>query len=208
MADELQALLDRLSEQELKKIDAQRQDIIAQAKKEADDIIKDAKDKAGQIVGDAERESSLLAVKGEEALRQAARDVLLALRGEFEERVRKAAGDVMKNTLRDNAQLAGILSQVISAYLAHSGDNADLRVLLPKTQLDELESVVKAALGEDLRRHCELAPASSLSSGFKLQFKDNDVTYDFSDQALAEAVAAYVNPRLAAIITDKADKSS
>lgn len=208
MANELQALLDRLSEQELKKVDAQRQDIIAQAKKEADDIIKDAKDKAGQIIGDAERESSLLAAKGEEALRQAARDVLLALRGEFEERVRKAARDVMKNTLRDNAQLAGIIGQVVSAYLTRSGDNADLRVLLPQAQLTELESAVKAALGEDLRQRCELAPASSLSSGFKLQFKDNDVTYDFSDQALAEAVAAYVNPRLAAIITDKADKDS
>ena len=32
--------------------------------------------------------------------------------------------------------------------------------------------------------------------------------YDFSDQALAEAVAAYVSPRLAAIITDKAAKDN
>ena len=208
MADELQALLDRLSEQELKKVDTQRQDIIAQAKKEADDIIKEAKKKASQIVSDAEKESSLLAVQGEEALRQAARDVLLALRGELEKRVRKAALDVLKTTLGDSTQFATIISQVVSAYLTQSGDNADLQVLLPKAQLDELETAVKAALGDDLRQHCELAPSSSLSGGFKLVFKDNDVMYDFSDQALAEAVAAYVSPRLAAIITDKAAKDN
>ncbi|MDD4540520.1 MAG: hypothetical protein PHT80_16035, partial [Lentisphaeria bacterium] len=122
MADELQALLDRLSEQELKKVDTQRQDIIAQAKKEADDIIKEAKNKASQIVSDAEKESSLLAVKGEEALRQAARDVLLALRDELEKRVRKAALDVLKTTLGDSTQFATIISQVVSAYLTQSGD--------------------------------------------------------------------------------------
>jgi V/A-type H+-transporting ATPase subunit E len=203
MADELQALLDRLSEQELKKVDAQRQDIIAEAKKEADDIIAQAKNQAENIVADAEKASALFSSKGEEALRQAARDVLLALRGEFEQRVTKVVEELLQSSFADSTQLAAIIAQVITAYLADSGDASDLQILLPQAQLDTLKTAVHSALAADLRQHCELAPSSTLSGGFKLLFKDEGLMYDFSDQALAEAVAAYVNPRLAALITDK-----
>ena len=42
-----------------------------------------------------------------------------------------------------------------------------------------------------------------VTNGFKLAFKDNDVLYDFTDQALADAVASYVGPRIAAALSDK-----
>ena len=66
-----------------------------------------------------------------------------------------------------------------------------------------MSAAVKAKLADNLKERCEFSPAPTVASGFKLAFKNNDVLYDFTDQALADAVASYVGPRIAAAFSDK-----
>ena len=183
MADELQALLDRITDQELKKVDAERELILAQAKTDAAEIIKSAKAEAEATVATARQEAALFTQKGEEALRQASRDVLLALRSELEKRVTGTVEAMMRETLAGE-NLAAVIANLVTQYVAG--------------ELATLEKAVKTRLVEDLRQRCDLAPSAGVAGGFKLVFKNTGVMYDFTDQALAEAVATYLSPQVSA----------
>ncbi len=197
MADELQALLDRITDQELKKVDAEREQILAQAKADAAEIIKSAKTEAEAVVATARQEAALFTQKGEEALRQASRDVILALRSELEKRVTKTVEAMMRETLAGE-NLAGVIANLVSQYVAKQGDIDQIQLLVSPAELATLDKAVKAKLVEDLRQHCDLAPSAAVAGGFKLVFKNSGVMYDFTDQALAEAVGTYLSPQVSA----------
>lgn len=199
MADELQALLDKIKSEGVKKAEQQRDEILDQAQKDADKLIADAREQATKIIADATAEAGVLTQKGEEALRQAARDILLTLRQELQQKVQNTVSSLVKETF-DGEQLAVVIATIVTSFIEKNGENDDITVLVNQSQLDTLEGAVKAKLAENLRQHCTLAPAPGLAAGFKIVFNQNDVMYDFSDQALAEAVATYVGPKIASIL--------
>ncbi|MFA6815462.1 MAG: hypothetical protein WCS73_04120 [Lentisphaeria bacterium] len=205
MAEELQALLDKINEDGLKKTETERDALLSQARVEAAALIKDAKKKSADIIKTAKSEAELLAEKANQALRQASRDMLLGLRSELEKRVSGAVKVLLQENI-DTAGWASLLSSVCTAYLKQDGNEDDLTVLVPEKQLDEIEKMVRQSLAKDLQAHCELAPSAKLSSGFRVEIKGSDVMYDFSDKALMGAIAEFVSPHIAAIITAKDEK--
>ena len=202
MADDLQALLNKINEEGLKKAEQTKADIIAKAQAEAKGIIKKAQEEADDCRAKAQADSQILVQKGEEALRQAARDMMLSLRQQLQSRVKTAVLQLMDATL-DAQQMPGIIAQIVESYLQKDGNEDNLELLINKEQLDTLSAAVKAKLADNLKNQCEFSPAPTVTNGFKLAFKDNDVLYDFTDQALADAVASYVGPRIAAALSDK-----
>ncbi|MBR5837530.1 MAG: hypothetical protein IKZ84_03225, partial [Victivallales bacterium] len=177
-------------------------DIIAKAQAEAKGIIKKAQEEADDCRAKAQADSQILVQKGEEALRQAARDMMLSLRQQLQSRVKTAVLQLMDATL-DAQQMPGIIAQIVQSYLQKDGNEDNHELLVNKEQLDVLSAAVKAKLADNLKDLCEFSPAPTVTNGFKLAFKDNDVLYDFTDQALADAVASYVGPRIAAALSDK-----
>ena len=202
MADDLQALLNKINEEGLKKAEQTKADIIAKAQAEAKGIIKKAQEEADDCRAKAQADSQILVQKGEEALRQAARDMMLSLRQQLQSRVKAAVLKLMDATL-DAQQMPNVIVQIVESYLQKDGNEDNLELLVNPQQLETLSSAVKAKLADNLKARCEFSPSPSVANGFKLAFKDNDVLYDFTDQALADAVASYVGPRIAAALSDK-----
>ena len=202
MADDLQALLNKINEEGLKKAEQTKADIIAKAEADAKAIIKKAQEEADDCRAKAQADSQILVQKGEEALRQAARDMMLSLRQQLQSRVKTAVLQLMDATL-DAQQMPCVIAQIVESYLQKDGNEDNLELLVNPQQLDVLSSAVKAKLADNLKERCEFSPAPTVANGFKLAFKDNDVLYDFTDQALADAVASYVGPRIAAALSDK-----
>ena len=202
MADDLQALLNKINEEGLKKAEQTKADIIAKAQAEAKGIIKKAQEEADDCRAKAQADSQILVQKGEEALRQAARDMMLSLRQQLQSRFKAAVLQLMDATL-DAHQMPNVIVQLVESYLQTDGNEDNLELLVNPQQLDTLSSAVKAKLADNLKARCEFSPSLSVANGFKLAFKDNDVLYDFTDQALADAVASYVGPRIAAALSDK-----
>ncbi len=200
MADELQALLDRIDEEGLKKAEARQSALLTQAQKEAEAIVAEAREQAAKIVSEAGREAELLRQKSEQALRQAARDVLLGVRAELAERVQQAVAGLLRESL-DTTDLAAIVAQLCTAYPTNQGEQENIEVFLGAEKFDRLEAAVKAQLAGDLQKQCQLTPSKSITAGFKVAFSGKDVLYDFTDQALAEAIASHLSPRIAGIIT-------
>ena len=200
MADELQALLDKITEQELQKTEEEKAKILSQAQAEAKDTVRKAEETAKAIVEDAQRDAAILQQKGEEALRQASRDVLLSLRAELEKRVKQAA-EALVNANMSPATIADIIAKLVVSFVKADGSSDDIKVLLNPEEISAVEEALKASLADNLRANCALAPSNAVSGGFKLVFKETGVMYDFTDKALAETVAAGLGGKLASVIT-------
>ena len=199
MADELQALLDRIDRDGIQRGEAEKEKIIAEAKIQAAAIVDEAQKKAAKMVADAKAETEMMRQKSEEAMRQSGRQILLEVRNELQSRVQGAVASLLKAELHPNA-VAEIIATLCTNYLAKQGNEENLAVLVPECQLDALASAVKAKLAENLRERVSLAPSKALANGFKLSFSGSDVLYDFSDEALTEAIAAHLSPSLGAIL--------
>lgn len=198
MADELQGLLDRIRKEGLEQAAGEKEDLLRQAKAEAKAVVDKARAEAEQLVAAARQEAKLLREKGEQSLKQAARDVLLSLRGQLEGRVVEVARSLAAEACTP-AAVAEIVAGLAAAYLEAEKEGR-LEIQIPASQADALRTALAARLGKDLAAHCDLAPVPGLGAGFRLVFSGQDIAYDFSDASLAETMASFLTPRFAATV--------
>ncbi len=200
MADELQALLERINQEGVAKAEEERERILKEARQEADRIVQDAETKAENMVADAREESELLASKGEDSLRQAARDILLSLRQTLQDRMTSVAKACVGREL-DAETLGDVVAQMVGRYMDSGGKVEQLDVLVSEDQAEEIRNYLLAHLGNDLRDNVNVTPLTGMEGGFKLNFNGEDIRYDVSDEALSEALCKFVNPRIAELVS-------
>jgi len=204
MAEELQGLLDRITQDGLQKAESEKQKILDQANEEAKRLVEKAKSEADQILADARREIEKMRATGEAGLRQAARDLVISLETEIKTMMNAiVTGDV--GTAMSPTQLAQIVSNLADAYTKSNGASK-LEAMVSEKQLKELESAFRARLALKFRGGIELKPAPGVEAGIKVSFDGKSVVYDFSSEAVSEMLCAYLNPRLLSIIRNGASK--
>jgi len=199
MADELQALLDRIHSQGIEKTQAESEKLLAEARAGAERILADAKREAEKILSDSRTESATLVSKGRESLQQAARDTLLSLRKELQDRLATVVAACCARAF-DPASVQQLVGELVQSYANQGGQVERVELLVSEESLAGLQDQLLAALGDDLRQRTELKPVRGMSGGIKLVFNGDDVVYDFSDEALASALCAFLNPRLAELV--------
>ena len=206
MAEELQSLLERIQKDGVEKANSERDKILADAKTAAEKIIADAEKKSDEIRKQSEKDVKRNEERAANTIRQAARDVILALNEELQKRlknvVKECAGDAMTPEMMGKLILA-----MQEAYIADAGNaESGIEILLNKKDLAEMEKLVKGALLENLKATPEISIGHDFTAGLKIGFKGNDLFFDFSDEVLSEIICTYVGPRLAGIIQDKKEK--
>jgi len=202
--------------------------IIAAAHKEAADIITRGKadaersEKAGIAALEQASRNLILAFKseiqglldkivaqssaaayGEDALKaaaleQASRNLILAFKSEIQGLLDKIVAQSSAAAYGEDA-LKAALPEVLVAWAAKGGDKP-LDILLTDGDLKKLSSWFNDKLAGELKKGVELKPVRNLSSGFRIAEKDGSAYYDFSAEAVAQLLSAYVNPRLAEIL--------
>ena len=199
MAEELQGLLNRIQQDGIEKSEAERAKIVADAEAKAAKIIADAEAKADAVVKDAEAQSAALEKKAKESIRQAARDVVIALKSEMQDRLNRVAKNAVGEALTPE-QMAGIVQEMVKSYAANPTDN--IEILLPEGSRNRLESGLMNALAADLRDRAKILGEPELEGGLQIGFHDGEVFLDFSDDALADRICSYIGPKLSAILKD------
>lgn len=197
MAEELQALLDRINKEGVQKAEEERDKLISEARQEADKIVSDANEKAEQIIADARKEEKLLEEKGRQALQQAARDTVLSLRS----RLKDIMNEVVQQSIGEGVnseQLAEFIREIITTYAEDQGGEFEVQV--PTDKKEGVEKYLFGQLTEELKKRVNIAPVEDISGGFKISVEDENVEYDFSDEALAEVLCTFLNPRLVEIV--------
>ena len=151
MAEELQGLLDRIQTEGIEKAEAEKATILGNAKAEAAKIIEKAKEEAATIVKKANEEAEISVNKGNAAIRQAARDVLIALRADIEARLKALVTESIGQAMTPDV-MGKIILEMVKAYREKNPtDDATVELLLPQSEAGQMAELLKGSLLANLR---------------------------------------------------------
>jgi V/A-type H+/Na+-transporting ATPase subunit E len=197
----VQELLDKIKREGVDSAEAQAAKILSQAEEKRKAIIAAAEKEAKAIIEAGKLDSARSEESGKAALAQASRDLILAFRAEIE----KVLAGIVKaetETAFDAEALKKVLPAILEAWAKDGRD--ELSVMVPEKDLAVLEAFFKDKLSSKLKAGIELKPLKNLKSGFRVAEKGGAAYYDFSAEAAASMLGAYLNSRLAAIVAEAA----
>ena len=195
---QLQELIDKIKKDGIANAESEAQKIIAEAEKKAQSIIADAEEKSQEIIKNAKAETSKMEKAREEAIIQAGRNMLLSFKDSL---LSELNGLVQTETEKATTKdvLAKLIPETVKAWSKNTQVD-ELSVLLSEKDLSSLQAAFTNELKAEIEKGLEIKPDKTLSSGFRIGVKNGAAYYDFSAESVAELFAAYLNPKVAALI--------
>lgn len=196
----LSGLIEKIKKDGIEEAEKKSQAIILQAEKKAHDIIAKAEGDSKSIIEEAGHEADRLRKQAEESVRQSIRDAILMLKQRAVDLFdavlkRQAAGEISKDVLKE------VIVKLIGNF--KKDGMPDIEVLLSAKEKAELEKAVLNSLTEEMRKGVTFKVSPSVEKGFRIGQKGGDYYYDFTDEAVAEALRTYLNPKLVRIFDGK-----
>ncbi|MCU0248170.1 MAG: hypothetical protein MUC42_16500 [Bryobacter sp.] len=169
--------------------------VIVAAKQQAADIVRAAESRAAQLAREAEERRQQDAMALRQAQERAARDWLLAVRAELNGLLRRLIQRECSAALAGPA-LGELIRGVAVEWMRHGGAK-DLELLLNEQDARALGDSFLARLQAELDAGVSVQPHPDIGAGFQIGGRGEAMRFDFTDVALAESLAAYLNPRFA-----------
>ena len=193
MAEELKHLIEQIQKEGVEKANLEADTIISQAKEKAAKIVAEADGKAADSLKKAETESAAFAERSVKTLEQAARDLLITVGQGCEKVVTETLGKEV-----DGALSGDLLQKIITEVVLQGQSNAALEV--SDTDIASL-SAECAAVAKNSGKAIDLSSSSEILSGFKVTFEGKNASLDYTGEAVAEALAAFLRPELAKTVS-------
>jgi len=201
MEIQVQELIDKIKKDGIKAASEEANRVRAEADTEARRLVDNAKKEADDIIARAKQDAQRSEKAGIAALEQASRNLILAFRDEIQGLLNKIVSESVSASYSDDV-LKSTLPEMLKSWAQNS--QGDLSVLLPEGELNKLQGFFNDKLKDQLNKGVELKANRKLTSGFRISNKEGSVYYDFSAEAVAELLSAYLNPKLAALLKDSA----
>jgi V/A-type H+/Na+-transporting ATPase subunit E len=194
MEADLKNLIEKIKQDGITQAESDAAKIVKDAQNKAEEIIQKAQKQGQEIIDKAEKEIENLKKASNTALKQAARDALLALRvrvSEFFARVikEKVAEELSPDTLKD------IIAKVVENSMKEGV--AEIEVVLSEKDKKALEKTLFSALRKEARERVLLQEKQGIQGGFRIGAKGAGNYLDFTDGAIADGFRRYLNPKLA-----------
>ncbi len=202
MAEELQGLLEKINREGLEKAEQEKKAILEAAEIKAAEIVKAAEEKAAQLATAADADAAKLQQKGEAALRQASRDVVISLKKSLEEALEGALSPVVKAGMSSDS-IANVIEAMVKGFVANGFDlGKGVEVLLSEADKNALEASAFAALKNELSTEVVLKPVKGISGGIKIGVVGEDAKFDITEETVTELLCAYLSPQLVTVIQE------
>jgi len=198
MEIQVQELIDKIKNDGIKTATEEANRIKAEAQAQANHIVESAKKEADSIISGGKLEAEKAEKAGIAALQQASRNLILVFKDEIQAIINKIINDAVKANYSEDI-LKAALPEILKKWAAGT-DN--LALILPENELSKIESFLNDKLKNEIGKGIELKSSRNLSSGFRLSNKEGSVYYDFSSEAVAGLLGAYLNPKLAGLLKD------
>jgi V/A-type H+-transporting ATPase subunit E len=198
---QLQPIIDKLKKDGIESAAEEAARIKVQAETEARHIVEAAKKEAEEIIARGKADAERSEKAGTAALEQASRNLVLAFKGEIQALLDKLIAQETAAAYGEDT-LKAALPELLKAWASKSGDALDL--LLGEGDLKKLQSWFNDKLIAELKKGVELKADRSISAGFRIANRDGSAYYDFSAEAVAQLLSAYLNPRLGEILKTSA----
>ncbi|MFA7565761.1 MAG: V-type ATP synthase subunit E [Alkalispirochaeta sp.] len=197
MDTQLQDIIEKIHNEGVKEAEERAKQIIESAGKQAKEQIEKARNEAEAIRKEADAEAQKLRASGEAALKQASRDLLLSVRKDltalFESVQREAVGESLTPQ-----RMGELIGNLVSNWI--KDESSSLDILVNEKDRDALEHDLKKRLAGKLKEGYQVRPVRGISAGFRASTDSSGAYLDFTDEAISELLAAYLNPRLAEVM--------
>lgn len=200
MEIQVQDLIEQIKRDGVETAETQAKEIVDAAEMQAEKIVADAKAQAEKILADAKQETERMTKSGEDALRQAGRNLLISFR--------ESVSRELEALLRENVcavysseALVQLIATVVENW-AQKPDAEDLSVVLNTETLEKLEENVQAALKEKLQKGVTLKANDNFDGGFRIAVKDGSAYYDYSADAVVELLSNYLSPKVRELLRE------
>ena len=194
MEADLKNLIDKIKQDGVAQAEADASKIVNDARAQADDIIKQAEKEGQDIVFNAKKEADNFKKASDTALKQAARDALLALRVRVSEFFARVVKDKVAEELNPEV-LKDLIVKTVEHFIQAGVE--EIEIVLSEKDKKALEKTLFATLRKEARERVLLQEKQGVKSGFRIGAKDTGSYLDFTDQAIADGFRRYLNPKLA-----------
>jgi V/A-type H+-transporting ATPase subunit E len=198
---QLQELIDKIKRDGIASASDEASRLKSQAEAEAKRIVEAAGKEAEAVIARGRADAERSEKAGVAALEQASRNLVLAFKAEIQGLLDRIVAQGVSASLGEDT-LKSILPDLIKSWAVKGSD--DIALILPEGQLEKLRGYFNEKLAAELRKGLELTSDRNLGAGFRIAGRDGSAYYDFSAEAVAELLSAYLNPRLAEILKNTA----
>lgn len=206
MAEELKELLEKIQREGVDAAEAKKQKIETDAKLHAGKIIEDANKEANSILSKAREEIANLESSSRATLKQAARDMLIALREDIAQTMDKIIRGHVHKAL-DPAEIKKIILDLIKGSAKAGTDK--IIITMNSEDLGKVEKALIGELGSEITKGgIELKHSGQIKGGFTISYDSGKSHYDFTDKSLADYMSAYLNPRLGKILEEAINRGA
>jgi len=199
MAAELQSLLEKIQSEGVDKAQAKAASILAEAEKAAAAKIAEAEKAAEAPLAKAEADAAVLRERSEQAVRQAARDVVL----DVGQSIRQTLERVL---LKDvDAALSGdfletFLATLVKGFAASPDAAGGIQALVAPDQAERLAAYAKARLASAVAGGLLISPDRDVKAGIRVMLAGGRVEHDFTDAAIQAAMSRLMSPALTTMV--------
>ncbi|MCK9614030.1 MAG: V-type ATP synthase subunit E family protein [Candidatus Omnitrophica bacterium] len=204
MAEDLKRLIEKIQKEGIEAAKEKASKIEAQAHAQAQAIISKAKEEANRLLEQAKAEIIRQKEATTNLLRQSARDTVIGLRQEL---LQKLSNVIKKEThaALKAKDLSEILIKLMKECSKETGSNVE--ITLSKEDADKLTQAFISGFKEELKKGITLKTSDEISGGFLISYDAGKSQFDFTDSALAQYLAQYVQGRLDDILQPASTKT-
>ncbi len=200
MEIQLQELIDQIKKDGVEAAETQAEAILTAAKEEAEKIISDAKAEAEKLVLTAKADNERTVKSGEDAIRQAGRNLLISFRESVAKEVKAIVAENVFSAY-SGEDLKQIIVNAVSD-LTSKPDAEDITVILNSEDLKKLEEAVLQSLKEKMQKGITLKANDNFDGGFRIAVNESGAYYDYSQEAVTDMLSNYLSPRIAALLKE------
>jgi V/A-type H+/Na+-transporting ATPase subunit E len=201
---QLKELIEKIKSEGVKAAEDQAVEIIRKAEQKAENIISDAESRAKDTRDKASADAARFEVTGNEALKQASRDLIIStnkkLEGIFSRLLKNDVDEVLKGSF-----LESVIMTVVKNW---KQELKDMTILLPEGDLIKLEAGLKSKISKEIEGVVEVKPLAGIDSGFRISSRDGSAYFDFTGDGISGLLSGLLNPKIAALLQeDKAGEA-
>jgi len=200
METSVKGIIEKIKKEGVEKAREEAAAIIANANEESRRILKEAREKEAAIMKEAEKEAEKMRTNAQAAIRQAARDAKLGLRAS----ITALFDSVMKREISRALDQETIKKMmVLLSEKFDPGKEGGIEAMLGEKDKKDLQEIFAAALGREMASGVTLSCSKEITGGFRIGKKDEGVYYDFTDEAISEALGTFLNKGILSILSEE-----
>ena len=200
MEIQLQELINQIKKDGVEAAEAQAASILETANAEAEKIIFDAKAHAEKIMSDAKNENERTVKSGEEAIRQAGRNLLISFRESVAKELAAIIGENI-SSVYSSGMLSQLIVKAIESWLSKP-EATDISVILSSDDLAKLETALLTELKSKMLSGVTLKANDNFDGGFRIAVNGDGAYYDYSKEAVTDMLSSYLSPKITALLKE------